>query len=63
MADVRAYENGDEPVVKGSEEDWDNHIASANKSKKPNSGKVEKPSRKPKGKTIGDSTSKNSFVE
>lgn len=68
MSDVRAFE--DKPVIEpGSEEDWDNHIASkstndTNKSSS-NNDKSKKSStpKKPKGKTLGDSTSNNSFVE
>ena len=57
MADVRAYEEGKQ-VAKGSEEDWDNHIASKSKG---NSKKSSAP-KQPKGKTLGESTS-NNFVE
>ena len=55
MADVSTMEGKKQPA-KGSEEDWDNHIATKDKGNS-------KKSSKPKGKTLGESTSNNSFVE
>ena len=59
MADVSTME-GKKTPAKGSEEDWDNHIAS---NSKPIDKSKSKKSSKPKGKTLGESTSNNSFVE